>query len=110
MKWLSLSYERIRARLAGGICPDYGEVIALSCINCASEQAWWCCNTNRLHTHYGRRNTRVRAAADHIYLSQDLGMRKPETRIYQHVLQKGFRCRCGLFDDNADNIEGDPAS
>lgn len=49
-------------------------------------------NTNRLHTHFWPEEyPEVRAAADHIYLSQDLGMRKPEARIYQHVLQKeGF--------------------
>lgn len=49
-----------------------------------------------------------RDAADHIYLSQDLGMRKPEARIYQHVLQaEGFSpSDTVFFDDNADNIEG----
>ncbi|MDI5754570.1 HAD-IA family hydrolase, partial [Salmonella enterica subsp. enterica serovar Montevideo] len=36
------------------------------------------------------------------------GMRKPEARIYQHVLQKeGFSAADAVFfDDNADNIEG----
>ena len=50
----------------------------------------------------------IRDAADHIYLSQDLGMRKPEARIYQHVLQaEGFSpSDTVFFDDNADNIEG----
>ncbi|EJX6942999.1 HAD-IA family hydrolase, partial [Listeria monocytogenes] len=35
-------------------------------------------------------------------------MRKPEARIYQHVLQKeGFSAADAVFfDDNADNIEG----
>ncbi|SUH11944.1 haloacid dehalogenase-like hydrolase [Salmonella enterica subsp. enterica] len=66
-------------------------------------------NTNRLHTHFWPEEyPEVRAAADHIYLSQDLGMRKPEARIYQHVLQKeGFSAADAVFfDDNADNIEG----
>ncbi len=51
-------------------------------------------NTNRLHTTFWPEEyPEIRDAADHIYLSQDLGMRKPEARIYH-------------FDDNADNIEG----
>jgi putative hydrolase of the HAD superfamily len=41
-------------------------------------------NTNRLHTTFWPDEyPEVRAAADHIYLSQEMGMRKPEARIYQ---------------------------
>ncbi|HDL6967841.1 TPA: glucose-1-phosphatase [Yersinia enterocolitica] len=44
-------------------------------------------NTNRLHCNYWPQHyPEVAAAADHMYLSQDLGIRKPEARIYQHVL------------------------
>ena len=44
-------------------------------------------NTNRLHcNHWPQHYPEVAAAADHMYLSQDLGMRKQEARIYQHVL------------------------
>ncbi|ELI8099371.1 glucose-1-phosphatase [Yersinia enterocolitica] len=44
-------------------------------------------NTNRLHCNYWPQHyPEVAAAADRMYLSQDLGMRKPEARIYQHVL------------------------
>ncbi|CNI49923.1 glucose-1-phosphatase [Yersinia pekkanenii] len=44
-------------------------------------------NTNRLHCNYWPQHyPEVAAAADHLYLSQDLAMRKPEARIYQHVL------------------------
>ena len=66
-------------------------------------------NTNRLHTTFWPEEyPEIRDAADHIYLSQDLGMRKPEARIYQHVLQaEGFSpSDTVFFDDNADNIEG----
>lgn len=66
-------------------------------------------NTNRLHTTFWPEEyPEIRQAADHIYLSQDLGMRKPEARIYQHVLrQEGFSASDAVFfDDNADNIEG----
>ena len=66
-------------------------------------------NTNRLHTTFWPDEyPEVRAAADHVYLSQEMGMRKPEARIYQTVLQKeGFSASDAVFfDDNADNIEG----
>ncbi|AKP33706.1 glucose-1-phosphatase [Yersinia aleksiciae] len=54
-------------------------------------------NTNRLHcNHWPQHYPEVAAAADHMYLSQDLGMRKPEARIYQHVL-------------NAENIPAEQA-
>jgi glucose-1-phosphatase len=66
-------------------------------------------NTNRLHTTFWPEEyPEIRSATDHIYLSQDLGMRKPEARIYQQVLQaEGFSAEDAVFfDDNADNIEG----
>ena len=66
-------------------------------------------NTNRLHTTFWPDEyPEVRAAADKIYLSQEMGMRKPEARIYQAVLQaEGFSAADAVFfDDNADNIEG----
>lgn len=66
-------------------------------------------NTNRLHTTFWPDEyPEVKAAADQIYLSQEMGMRKPEARIYQAVLQaEGFTASDAVFfDDNADNIEG----
>lgn len=66
-------------------------------------------NTNRLHTTFWpEQYPEIRAAADHIYLSQEMGMRKPEARIYQKVLElEGFSADDALFfDDNADNIAG----
>ena len=66
-------------------------------------------NTNRLHTTFWPDEyPEIRAAADKIYLSQEMGMRKPEARIYQAVLQaEGFPAADAVFfDDNADNIEG----
>nr|WP_310617384.1 glucose-1-phosphatase [Pantoea cypripedii] len=65
-------------------------------------------NTNRLHyefwpTHYPE----VQQAADTLYMSQDVGMRKPEARIYHHVLEnEGFTAdQAVFFDDNHANIE-----
>ncbi|CAI1167404.1 glucose-1-phosphatase [Serratia entomophila] len=44
-------------------------------------------NTNRLHCNYWPQHyPEVATAADHLYLSQDLGMRKPDANIYLHVL------------------------
>lgn len=66
-------------------------------------------NTNRLHTTFWPEEyPEIRAATDKIYLSQEMGMRKPEARIYQAVLQaEGFSAADAVFfDDNADNIEG----
>ncbi|MDR3105579.1 MAG: glucose-1-phosphatase [Yokenella regensburgei] len=66
-------------------------------------------NTNRLHTTFWPDEyPEVRQAADHLYLSQEMGMRKPETRIYQKVLElEGYAAADAVFfDDNADNIEG----
>lgn len=66
-------------------------------------------NTNQLHTTFWPNEyPEVKAAADTIYLSQEMGMRKPEARIYQAVLQaEGFSASDALFfDDNVDNIEG----
>ncbi|MGF6438791.1 glucose-1-phosphatase [Kosakonia sp. 1610] len=66
-------------------------------------------NTNRLHTTFWpEQYPEIRAAADHIYLSQEMGMRKPESRIYQQVLaEEGFSADDTVFfDDNAENIAG----
>lgn len=66
-------------------------------------------NTNHLHTTFWPDEyPQVRAAADRIYLSQEMGMRKPEERIYQSVLQQeGFSAADTVFfDDNAENIAG----
>ena len=66
-------------------------------------------NTNRLHTTFWPDEyPEIIAAADKIYLSQEMGMRKPEARIYQAVLQaEGFSAADAVFfDDNGDNIEG----
>lgn len=66
-------------------------------------------NTNRLHTTFWPDEyPQIQLAADKIYLSQEMGMRKPEARIYQAVLQaEGFSAaNTVFFDDNADNIEG----
>lgn len=64
-------------------------------------------NTNRLHCNYWPRHyPQVAEAADHMYLSQDIGMRKPDADIYQHVLaaENVPADRAVFFDDVAANV------
>lgn len=66
-------------------------------------------NTNNLHTTYWpEKFPEVVSAADKAYLSQEIGMRKPEERIYRYVLeQEGMPAAQTLFfDDNEANIIG----
>jgi len=66
-------------------------------------------NTNRLHCQYWpSQYPEIQQAVDKLYLSQDLGMRKPDPAIYRYVLeQEGVDAPKAIFlDDNADNIEG----
>lgn len=64
-------------------------------------------NTNRLHSNYWPKHyPEVEAASDHMYLSQDLGMRKPDAEIYRCVLeQEGVAPgEAVFFDDNEANV------
>ncbi|MBF7982294.1 MULTISPECIES: glucose-1-phosphatase [Rahnella] len=65
-------------------------------------------NTNRLHLDFWPHHyPEIEANTDAMYLSQNLGMRKPEPEIFQHVLEKeGFSAsEAVFFDDVAENIE-----
>ncbi|ADU71229.1 glucose-1-phosphatase [Pantoea sp. At-9b] len=65
-------------------------------------------NTNQLHYEFWPSQfPEVQQAADKLYMSQDIGMRKPEARIYQYVLDnEGFTAdQTVFFDDNHANIE-----
>ncbi|WP_312836997.1 glucose-1-phosphatase [Pantoea sp.] len=65
-------------------------------------------NTNRLHCEFWpTQYPEVQQAVDKFYLSQELGMRKPEMQIFQHVLkEEGFSADQALFfDDNQQNID-----
>jgi len=66
-------------------------------------------NTNRLHTGFWPDEyPEVAQSADKIYLSQQMGMRKPDAEIYLKLLEEeGFSAEDAIFfDDNADNIKG----
>ncbi len=65
-------------------------------------------NTNRLHLDFWPQHyPEIEANTDAMYLSQNLGMRKPEPEIFQYVLDKeGFSAsQAVFFDDVAENIE-----
>ncbi|MGQ8818757.1 glucose-1-phosphatase [Serratia sp. NA_13] len=64
-------------------------------------------NTNRLHCNYWPQHyPQVAEAADHLYLSQDIGMRKPDANIFQHVLSAENTPpeQAVFFDDVAANV------
>lgn len=66
-------------------------------------------NTNRLHCDYWpSQYPEIQQSVDKLYLSQDLGMRKPDPAIFRYVLeQEGVAAAQAIFfDDNAENIEG----
>lgn len=107
---IPLSYEQFAhgwQAIFVGLRP---EVIAImNALRARGERVVVLSNTNRLHTTFWPDEyPEIRAAADHVYLSQEMGMRKPEARIYEKVLEsEGFSAsECVFFDDNADNIEG----
>ncbi len=65
-------------------------------------------NTNQLHFEFWpTQYPEVQNATDRLYMSQDVGMRKPEARIYHHVLEhEGFTAdQAVFFDDNQANID-----
>lgn len=65
-------------------------------------------NTNRLHLNYWPEHyPEIEANTDALYLSQDLGMRKPEQRIFEYVLNtEGVTAsQAVFFDDVIENVE-----
>ncbi|KGT95387.1 alpha-D-glucose-1-phosphatase [Erwinia typographi] len=65
-------------------------------------------NTNRLHcTFWPTQYPEVQKAADKLYLSQEMGLRKPEAEIYQQLLnaEEASAQDAIFFDDNLENIE-----
>ncbi|AHM76491.1 glucose-1-phosphatase [Yersinia hibernica] len=85
---LSLSFEQFAEGWQAVFVALRPEVIAImQKLRAEGHRVVVLSNTNRLHCYYWPQHyPEVAAAADHMYLSQDLGMRKPEARIYQHVL------------------------
>lgn len=65
-------------------------------------------NTNALHAEYLRGRFAWLRAWDHVYLSHEIGARKPDAASYRHVLDRlGVAPERTVFvDDLPDNIEG----
>ena len=107
---LSLSYEQFSAGWQAVFVSLRKEVITImQQLREQGHRVVVLSNTNRLHTTYWpEQYPQISAAADSIYLSQEMGMRKPEARIYQQVLaEEGYSAADAVFfDDNVDNIEG----
>ncbi|MGD8206027.1 glucose-1-phosphatase [Pantoea sp. FN0305] len=106
---IALSYEQFTAGWQAVFVGLRPEVITLmQQLRSRGERVVILSNTNRLHCDYWpSQYPKVQQAADKLYLSQDLGMRKPEARIFQRVLQEeGFKPdEAVFFDDNLENIE-----
>ncbi|AUX95287.1 glucose-1-phosphatase [Mixta gaviniae] len=106
---IALSYEQFAAGWQAVFVGVRPEVIALmQQLRGRGERVVILSNTNRLHCdHWPSQYPEVQQAADKLYLSQEMGMRKPEARIYQRVLtEEGFSADQAIFfDDNLDNIE-----
>jgi len=70
-------------------------------------------NTNKLHcAFWPTQYPEVEKAADKLYLSQEMGVRKPEAEIYQQLLnaEDASAEEAIFFDDNLANIEAAKAS
>lgn len=66
-------------------------------------------NTNRTHAaHYEERHGDLLGLVDSVFASHELGMRKPEARVYDHVVATlGVAPDAVLFlDDNRANLAG----
>ncbi|PIJ49332.1 glucose-1-phosphatase [Erwinia sp. OLTSP20] len=106
---LALSFEQFSAGWQAVFVGVRPEVISImNQLRQKGERVVILSNTNRLHCGFWPAEyPEVQQAADNVYLSQEMGMRKPEARIYQQVLDKeGFTPdQTVFFDDNADNID-----
>lgn len=106
---LALSYEQFAAGWQAvfvGVRPEVIQVMKK--LRERGERVVILSNTNRLHcSFWPAQYPEVQQAADKLYLSQDMGMRKPEARIYQQVLlEEGVAAGQAIFfDDNQENIE-----
>lgn len=106
---LALSFEQFTAVwqvVFVGVRPEVLQIMKM--LRDRGERVVILSNTNSLHcTFWPTQYPEVHSAADKLYLSQEMGMRKPEARIYQQVLnEEGYTAgRAIFFDDNLENIE-----
>ncbi|MEN5018338.1 glucose-1-phosphatase [Erwinia sp. Eh17-17] len=106
---LPLSYEQFAAGWQAVFVGVRPEVIAImQKLREQGERVVILSNTNSLHCEFWPSEyPQVAAAADKIYLSQEMGLRKPEPEIFQRLLnEEEFSAEEAIFfDDNPDNIE-----
>lgn len=106
---LSLSYEQFAAGWQAVFVGVRPEVIAIMHkLRQQGERVVILSNTNRLHCQFWpSQYPEVNAAADKVYLSQEMGLRKPDPAIYQRLLneEESSAEEAVFFDDNPDNIE-----
>ncbi len=66
-------------------------------------------NTNAVHQEYWDRvHPRIRKSFDHMFVSSEIGMRKPDLHAFEHILKEtSIKADAMLFfDDTDENIEG----
>jgi epoxide hydrolase-like predicted phosphatase len=66
-------------------------------------------NTNTVHQEYWEReHPRIRQSFDHIFVSSEMGLRKPDLQAFAHILkQTSTKAEAMLFfDDSNENVEG----
>lgn len=107
---MPLSYEQFAAGWQAVFVSLQPEVIAIMArLREEGHRVVVLSNTNNLHTtHWPELYPQVYANADAVYLSHELGARKPEPDIYLKVLaQEGVApADAVFFDDNDANIQG----
>jgi len=106
---MALSFEQFTAgwqAIFVGVRPD--ALLIMQKLRAQGDRVVILSNTNRLHCEFWpTQYPEVKKAADAIYLSQEMGMRKPEPDIFLKVLQQeGFSAdQAVFFDDNQANID-----
>ncbi len=106
---VNLSYDQFAAgwqAIFVGVRDD--TVAQMNALRAAGHRVVILSNTNNLHCEFWPQHyPQISAAADAVYLSQQLKMRKPEPGIYQVVLEKEGvpASQAVFFDDNPANID-----
>ncbi len=64
-------------------------------------------NTSKIHSRQFLLNTSLFSQFDTVHLSYEMGLSKPDKRIYQRVNEHNLldNCRVVFFDDNASNVQ-----
>ncbi|MEH2922115.1 glucose-1-phosphatase [Samsonia erythrinae] len=106
---ITLSFEQFTAgwqAIFVGLRSDVIDI--MQCLRQEGNRVVILSNTNRLHCEYWPELfPQVEAAADKLYLSQEIGLRKPDLAIYQYVLAQEAvtPAQVVFFDDNPANVE-----